>query len=141
MILYLYWSNQCILHVFYITCMIWYWCPCKCILLLYLSCIFTRLNWKMLNIFHIPHLLYRIEAFQKMNLNNTFETCNIPHSTGFNWVGMLLATSCRQIRHEQITEHAKLSYALAFKLKLLYRVSTITKQFLFLLHYRYLHLI
>ena len=31
MILYLYWSNQCILHVFYITCMIWYWCPCKCI--------------------------------------------------------------------------------------------------------------
>ena len=27
MILYLYWSNQCILHVFHMTCMLWYWCP------------------------------------------------------------------------------------------------------------------
>ena len=38
MILYFYWSNQCIFHVFYMTCMIWYWCPCKCILLSLMIC-------------------------------------------------------------------------------------------------------
>jgi len=32
MIMYFYLSNQCILHVFYMTCILWYWCPCKCIL-------------------------------------------------------------------------------------------------------------
>ena len=27
-----------ILHVFYMTCMVWYWCPCKCILVSLLNC-------------------------------------------------------------------------------------------------------
>ena len=30
LILYFYWFSQCILDVFSMTCMSWYWCPCKC---------------------------------------------------------------------------------------------------------------
>jgi len=39
MILYLFIDQiNVILHVFSMTCMIWYWCPCKCMLLSIMKC-------------------------------------------------------------------------------------------------------